>query len=126
LRFKEFDKLPTISVEAIEVQGHVRLLVEGKWIDGRYKQNIRIDRDAHFSEVGADNVHAHVYGRHDRNNALVAVRQSGKSSHGLTGVLHKKDAEALRAQGINVPQSGVIEWVPLPSDSNLILFEKAL
>ena len=94
IKFSEFASLPLIRAVAVADDASLQALVEGIWIDGRYKGNIRIDRDTHFSDAGEKNQHAHVYGRTDRDNALVAVRQSGESSHNLRGRLHKDDAEA--------------------------------
>lgn len=121
MRFTEMLELPIVTIVAIDIAGECEMLVEGMWVDGRYKNNIRIDRDTHFSDAGSRNRHAHVYGRTDRTDALVAVRQSGKASHGKRGILHKKDAEALRARGFDIPASGIIEWVELPFDADAVL-----
>jgi len=121
LRYREFSKLPAVSIVATSIDGQHELLAEGQWIDGRYENNIRIDRDTHFSNAGPDNRHAHVYGRTDRSQALVAVRQSGEASHALKGILHKKDVAALRAKGFNIPMSGIIEWVELPPDPDVMM-----
>lgn len=90
-----------ISIVAmISGDDKLHLLREGKWVDGRFDKNIRIDRDSHFASVGSNDIHAHVYGRRDRDNALVAVRLDGSKSHDLGGHLHRDDADALRALGL--------------------------
>jgi|GEM_PF-2036962 len=121
MRFKDFAGLPMIEVVAINIDGAPVILVEGMWVDGRYDKNIRIDRDTHFSDAGADNRHAHVYGRTNRSDALVAVRLSGQASHGQKGILHKKDAEALLARGFSIPDDHIIEWFELPLDPDVEL-----
>lgn len=121
MRLKDILALPRVRIVAIDIDGEREMLVEGMWIDGRYPKNIRIDRDTHFSDAGKNNRHAHVYGRTDRTEGLVAVRQSGKVSHGMKGILHKKDADALRARGFNIPSSRIIEWVALPHDPDVVL-----
>lgn len=126
MRFRDFAALPMIEVLAIDIAGKQEMLVEGIWVDGRYKNNIRIDRDTHFSDAGEANRHAHVYGRTDRNDAIVAVRQSGEASHGKKGILHKKDADALRARGFAIPNNRIIEWVELPLDPDVNLLLESL
>lgn len=121
MRFRDFLDLPVIEVIAIDIDGTRELLAEGIWIDGRYNNNIRIDLDTHFSDAGTDNRHAHIYGRSDRSEALVAVRQSGRSSHGKKGILHKKDADALHARGFDIPKNRIIEWLELPLDPDVEL-----
>ena len=90
IRFKEFTDLPMVRIVAIDIAGEREILVEATWIDGRYQKNIRIDRDTHFSDAGSGNRHAHVYGRTDRAEALLAVRQSGQGSHGIKGSCTRK------------------------------------
>ncbi|MFN4042040.1 MAG: hypothetical protein ACK4I0_10290 [Brevundimonas sp.] len=82
------------------------LLLEGLWLDGRFKRSIRIDRPTHLG--GAGDPHAHVYGR--KGDEIVVVNLDGSPSHGTTGRLHTKDAEKLRARGFQIPATNIIEW----------------
>ncbi len=116
--------------EPISVVGLIRLgdeavqsLHEGKWISGRYPDNIRVDRNTHFASTDAAGVHAHVYGRRDRDNALVVVRADGSKSHNRGGLLHKTDAEALRGIGFDIPADNLVEVFLLARAPGLILNE---
>lgn len=82
-------------------------LSEGRWTDGRFKDNIRIDRATHL--LSGDQ-HAHVYGR--RGALLGVLNFDGTKSHGGDSfTLHKKDAEALRQQGFEVADNNIVEWI---------------
>jgi hypothetical protein len=113
------DEPPQIQIVAIRRGDEILALREGKWIDGRYDANIRIDRDTHFSDAGPEGVHAHVYGRKDRDNALLVVRRNGASSHGLKGTLHKDDADALRARGFDIGPDNIVEWIAIADATDL-------
>jgi hypothetical protein len=125
-KFSDYVDPPLISVVALERSDGLLRLDEGKWIDGRYYRNIRIDRDTHFSDADDNARHAHVYGRHDRNAALVVIRQDGGSSHGKPGTLHKLDADALRAQGITVRDDNIVEWFEIERGDGLEMLLEAL
>ena len=125
-KFSDYVDPPLISVVALERPNELLRLDEGKWIDGRYDRNIRIDRDSHFSDADDNARHAHVYGRHDRNAALVVIRQDGSSSHGRPGTLHKRDADALRAQGITVRDDNIVEWFEIERGDGLEMLLEAL
>lgn len=116
---------PRIEVVAIDFADGVTFarLDEGKWVDGRYARNIRIDRDTHFDTADDDAMHAHVYGRKDRDDALVIVRRNGSSSHGRKGELHAADADALRARGFVIGDDNLVEWVEIPHARRLVLSE---
>jgi len=86
-----------------------------KWIDGRFKRNIGIDKPTH----GAGQEHGHVLGR--KGNQLVVVNIDGTASHGTKGKLHKKDAAALRARGYDIRADNMIEWNELAGDAQLLL-----
>ena len=125
-RWSDYIDPPLISVVALERPDELLRLDEGKWIDGRYDRNIRMDRDTHFSDADDNARHAHVYGRHDRNAALVVIRQNDSSSHGKPGNLHKRDADALRAQGIKVRDDNIVEWVEIERCDGLEVLLEAL
>lgn len=127
-KFNEFlqDDMPYIRIIGANIDGQLLQLNEGTWINGRYERNIRIDRDTHFSDADENGRHAHVYGRTDRDNALVAVRQTGTSSHGLKGKLHKADADALRQRGFGIPKDNIVEYLDLPRASEIILLIESL
>ena len=60
MRFKNFAKLSVLGDVLITRDGETfELLKEGKWINGRFDRNIRIDQPTH----GVGQTHAHVYGR---------------------------------------------------------------
>jgi len=116
---------PTIRVVGIIYEDD-RLLAldEGKWVNGRFDRNIRIDRNTHFHSTDANGLHAHIYGRRDRDKALVAVKFDGSKSHGLGGKLHPDDAEALRGQGFNIPRGNIIEFVVVEVPDSQVLLEQ--
>jgi hypothetical protein len=62
-----------------------KVLKEGKWIDGRFEKNIRIDQPTHFQGLRGQK-HASVYGRNLRKE-LVVVNFDGTGSHGTKGRL---------------------------------------
>jgi hypothetical protein len=81
----------------------VELLQEGKWISGRFPDNIRIDLPTH----GAGQTHGH-YGR--KGNELLAVNIDGTAGHGTQGTIHDRDAAALRARGFSLRADNIVEW----------------
>ncbi len=85
-----------IQVLIVDEDLSVELLHEGKWLSGRFPDNIRIDLPTH----GAGKAHGHVYGR--KGNELLAVNVDGTASHGAKGKIHDLDADALRARGFNL------------------------
>lgn len=85
-------------------------LDEGRFLSGRFDRNIRIDQPTHVA--GNGKVHAHVLGR--KGNQIVVVNIDGTGSHGSKGILHSKDAEALRAQGFTIRDDRIVEWTVLP------------
>lgn len=110
LGFREFHNLPTIRViVVVSAGGEGEQLNEGKWERGRFDQNIRIDQPTH----GVGQSHAHVFGR--KGEECVVVNLDGTVSHRKPGRLHKKDADALRAKGFDIPTNNMVEWVKLES-----------
>jgi hypothetical protein len=83
------------------------VLYEGKWVDGRFQDNIRIDRATHL--LSGDQ-HAHVFGI--KGKLIGVVNFDGTKSHGGEPFkLHKKDAEALRQRGFAIPRNNIVEWI---------------
>ena len=111
LSFKAFLRkiaLPYLDEVFVTSDGQeVRFLAEGKWVSGRFENNIRIDRATHL--LSGDQ-HAHIYGR---KGSLVGVLNfDGTLSQGGEAFrLHKSDATALRRLGCSVPESNIIEWI---------------
>ena len=107
-RFLENQQVPMIEAIFVPLQGNAEVyecLAEGKWIDGRFKNNIRIDQPTH----GVGQKHAHVYGRtHD--DKLGVINFDGTGSHGTRMRLHKKDFKSLRSHGVNVRRDRIVEW----------------
>jgi hypothetical protein len=87
------------------------------WIDGRYKRNIRMDRDKHLQSGGR---HFHIYGkprRGGKGKLVAVVRGNGRRSHGHGEIeLHDDDANALRARGVPIPPSNIVRWLGLGDD----------
>ncbi len=83
---------------------------EGKWLDGRFKENIRIGRATHMLS-GDAHAHAHVYGR--KGKLIGVLNFDGTRSHdnGESFRLHQTDAEALRLRGFQVPKNNIVEWI---------------
>jgi hypothetical protein len=93
----------------------VELLQEGKWISGRFPDNIRIDLATH----GAGQTHGHVYGR--KGNELLAVNVDGTASHGTKGRIHDRDAAALRGRGFSLRADNIVEWLSVGTWPQLLL-----
>ncbi len=110
------DDLPEITDCAIvQDDGNFQRLDEnGKWIDGRFEKNIRIDQATHLLK---GDLHGHVLGRNGQE--YVVVNFNGTASHGMKGRLHKKDAEALMAYGFTIPANRIIEWSLLTDSRGL-------
>jgi|SRR5579859_719503 len=87
----------------------VQILHEGKWIDGRFEHNIRIDYDTHSG--GRAQRHAHVLGR--RGKELGVVNFDGTASHGTRMRLSKQDAHALTSCGFTIRPDRLVEWTAL-------------
>ncbi len=97
-----------------------RILHEGRWITGRFPDNIRIDRSTHFagstiSIAGLE--HAHVYGR--KGDLIGVVNFDGTSSHGKKCKLHHKDADALRAEDFEIGPDNIVEWIALDKEGSI-------
>lgn len=88
--------------------GQTFQLSEGRLISGRFTKNIRIDNPTY----GAGQTHAHIHGR--RGDVIGIVNFNGTASHGTKCILHPKDAAALRAQGFQIPDDRIVEWVQEP------------
>lgn len=111
---------PTIRVVLTDLRDGTYLrLDEGKWINGRFQNGIRLDQPTHMQ--GAGNPHAHVYGR--KGKEIVIVNLDGTGSHGTKGRLDPDDASALMAQGFNIRPDRIVEWwvVPNPDGLELLL-----
>jgi hypothetical protein len=112
---------PISNIVLVEEDGVTACaLREGKWISGRYEDNIRIDLPTHFQGLQGQR-HASVYGRNRRIGELVVVNFDGTASHRTKGRLSQKDAEALKAQGFNIRDDRMVEWAVIPNAPNLIL-----
>lgn len=108
----EIDQLDEIAVTPNG--SDVQILREGKWISGRFDNNIRIDQPTY--EAGQ--VHAHVLGR--KGNELGIVNLDGTPSHGTKMRLHDADAEALKVRGFTIPPNGIVEWIVLPQTPTIL------
>ena len=108
---------PILDAVIVAPHAEASLLLEGKMIDGRFKNGIRIDRPTHLGD-GSGEVHAHVFGRH--GDEVVAVNLDGSGSHGTRGRLSKEDAAALTAKGFQIRSDRVVEWVVVDFDWTLL------
>ena len=109
LSFDEFSDLAYLDEVIVSADGETyELLEERKWVDGRFKKNLGLDK----ATYGGGLDHAHILGR--RGEELVIVNVDGSGSHGTKGRLHDMDADALRARGYNIPPSNIVEWTLIP------------
>ncbi|WP_375404243.1 hypothetical protein [uncultured Sphingomonas sp.] len=107
----EEDGVPLIAAVTVTRDGATyQRLDEGKWISGRFDRNIRIDQPSHMA--GGGKVHAHILGR--KGDEVVVVNIDGTGSHGSKGILHPRDADALRGRGFDIPDDRIVEWMVLP------------
>ena len=114
--FIEFLNPPVLDEVLVTEDGEIfHVLREGKWISGRFDRNIRIDQPTH----GAGQTHAHVLGRKGEEVGVVNV--DGTGSHGSRCKLHDEDADTLRAQGFNIRDDNIVEWVVLDGPQPILL-----
>lgn len=117
MSFREWlaDEPPFIeNVYIVSDEENYELYEDRKWVKGRFENNIGLDQPTH----GRGQQHAHVLGR--KGDEILAVNRDGSSSHGKPGKLHKKDAEALRARGFDIPSNNIVEWILLPEKQQLL------
>lgn len=115
LRFRDFVNLPTLTEVIVSKDNEsFERLDEGKWVNGRFDKNIRIDQPTH----GVGQTHAHVYGR--RGTEIGVVNLDGSSSHGTQCRLSDADAAALRARGFTIKPGNIVEWIMLPTQPQLL------
>jgi hypothetical protein len=115
VRFKEFESLPVLQgVLILSDSSAFERLDEGKWIPGRFRDNIRIDQATH----GVGQTHAHVYGRN--RGEIGVVNLDGSSSHGTKCRLNQADADALRARGFSIKPGNIVEWFELPKQTQML------
>ena len=116
----EADENPLSQIVLVEEDGITAYsLQEGKWINGRYERNIRVDLPTHF-QGSQGQKHASVYGR-NRRNELVVVNLDGTASHGTKGRLSVDDAEALKAQGFKIRGDRMVEWAVVQNAPQLLM-----
>ncbi|MGY3138356.1 hypothetical protein ACVWZM_009038 [Bradyrhizobium sp. USDA 4501] len=115
MRFSEFANLPVLTEILVSADnaGFERL-DEGKWVNGRFDKNIRIDQPTH----GVGQTHAHVYGR--KGNEIGVVNLDGSSSHGTQCRLSDADAAALRQRGFTIKAGNIVEWIVLSTQPQLL------
>lgn len=121
-RFKEFVRLLN-SDEFLETLDEILVskdnktferFDEGKWVNGRFDNNIRIDQPTH----GAGQPHAHIYGR--KGNEIGVVNWDGSASHGTRCRLNALDADALRARGYKINTGNIVEWLVLSVQPDIL------
>lgn len=118
ITFKEFlgKDMPVLEDVFLSEDGATfQMLQEGKWISGRFENNIRIDYATH----GAGQTHAHVYGR--KGDEIGVVNLNGSASHGAKCKLHDADADALRARKFEIQAGNLVEWLVLERQPILLL-----
>ena len=117
MKFSEFITPPILENIVVTQDGtKIEALNEGKWVDGRFDKNIRIDHPTH----GVGKTHAHVLGR--KGKEIGVVNFDGSASHGTKCRLSDADADALRARGFNILASNIVEWILVAGHSPEILF----
>lgn len=113
------DRIPFIDNIIVPGEGlEYRRLDEGRFINGRFRRNIRLDQPTHTQ--GQGQVHAHVLGR--KGDELLVVNLIGTGSHGTKGRLHASDAEALKRCGFSIRDDRIVEWWVYPGAVLEILY----
>ena len=103
-------RTPYLDEVYITVGNNSYLLEGRKWVSGRFDRNIGIDATDYGA--GPENAkHAHIHGR--KGNLLGIFKANGTGSHGTKFRLHSDDIEALRAQGFEIRDDGIVEWISL-------------
>lgn len=112
------DEPPYLDEVIVTKDGeNMQTLTEGKWIDGRFTRNIRVDRNTHMQ---SGDEHYHVYGR--SGDLIGALKADGSKSHGGKSFkLSAGDADALRALGVPLPKNNIIEWIEIGRTAELLL-----
>lgn len=100
---EEFVEISAVFISSEDEADQFVCLEEGKWIDGRFEKNIRVDQPTH----GVGQQHAHIYGR--KGEQLMVINLDGTASHGTIGRLSKRDAEALSDRGFEIPANRIVE-----------------
>jgi hypothetical protein len=92
---------------------------EGKVVNGRFEDNIRIDQPTH----GVGQTHAHIYGR--KGNQIGVINIDGTPSHGSQPMrFHPKDVKALNARGWKLEESSIVYWTPVAFAGGRFLVER--
>ena len=106
-RLANFAAAPADDVIISNDSGYQYLEESGKWIKGKFPNEIRVDRNTHMR---SGEKHAHI---HDRDgNRLYAITHDAKPSHGSKSFkFSKKTADALRKEGFPIPTSRIVEAV---------------
>lgn len=116
MRFRDFANQSTLTeIIVSEDDTQFERLDEGKWVKGRFGNNIRIDQPTH----GTGQTHAHVYGR--KGGEIGVVNFDGSSSHGTKCRLSDADAAALRKRGFTIKAGNIVEWIVLPTQPQILL-----
>jgi hypothetical protein len=121
MTFKQFLNLvraaPLDELFITEDGKHARLLREGKWINGRFEKNIRVDRETHHR---SGEQHFHIYGR--KGDLVGVLKMDGSMSHGGKPFrLNREDAKALSDLGVPVRKDRIVEWVEIDVAQELLL-----
>lgn len=117
LKFSEFVALPVLDDILLTHDGaKADVLHEGKWVNGRFERNIRIDLPTH----GVGQTHAHVLGR--KGVEIGVVNFDGSASHGTKCRLSDADANALRAKGFKILSGNIVELTSIFEYRHEILF----
>ncbi len=70
---------------------------------------------------GAGQTHAHLYARNGKEYGVVNIDGSGSHGTKSNSRIQTDHAAELRKAGFNIPPDNLVEWVPLPSDVQLLL-----
>lgn len=93
------------------------LLVEGKWVKGRFDNSIRIDQPTHMQ--GNGKTHAHLFARNGDQYGIVNL--DGTASHGVKCKIHPNDAAALVKRNFKLPPDNIVEWVAVESEPQFLI-----
>lgn len=119
--FKQFRQDRSDALEFLDKIIYIKnetsyeMLHEGKWVAGRFPNNIRIDNPSY----GAGQPHAHVYGI--KGKEIGVVNFDGTASHSTKCKLNQRDADSLRARGFSIRDDLIVEWTE--TDQPTLLLE---
>lgn len=113
-----YNRLPLLTAFVVAPPDQIAmLLVEGKWVKGRFDNSIRIDQPTHMQ--GNGKTHAHLFARNGDQYGVVNL--DGTASHGMKCRIHRDDAAALVKRNFKLPPGNIVEWVAAKSGPQFLI-----